>query len=72
MGFFGESDFASGKPPIAAADAPMRWSLQGDTLAWTYAGDQPKANVVIAVLDLSLMQFKYVDASREPFSCRRP
>jgi len=28
--------------------------------------------VVITVQDLSLMQFKYVDASREPFSCRRP
>jgi hypothetical protein len=72
LGFFGESDFASGKPAIAAADVPTRWSLQGDKLAWTYAGDQPKANAVITVVDLSLMQFKYVDASREPFSCRRP
>ena len=72
LGFFGESDYSSGKPPIAGADAPTRWTLQGDQLAWIYAGDQPKANVVITVLDLSLMQFKYVDVSREPFACRRP
>ena len=72
LAFFGESDFASGKPPVVAADVPTRWSLQGDKLTWTYAGEQPKPNVVITVLDLSLMQFKYVDATREPFSCRRP
>jgi len=72
VAFFGESDFASGKAPLAGADVPTRWTLQADKLAWTYAGDQPKANVVITVQDLSLMQFKYVDASREPFSCRRP
>ena len=72
LGFFGESDFASGKPPIAGADVPTRWSLQGDKLAWAYEGALPHPSVVITVLDLSLMQFKYVDASREPFSCRRP
>ncbi len=72
LGFYGESDFASGKPAIASADVPTRWSLQRDKLAWAYAGQQPKADVVITVLDLSLMKFTYVDASREPFSCRRP
>ena len=72
LGFFGESDFASGKPAIAGADVPTRWSLQRDKLTWAYAGQQPKADAVIAVLDLSLMKFTYVDPSREPFSCRRP
>ena len=72
LGYFAESDFASGKPAIVAADVPARWSLQGDKLSWTYEAVQPHPNVVITVQDLSLMQFKYVDASREPFSCRRP
>lgn len=72
LGFFGESDYSSGKPPIAGADVPTRWTLQGNQLAWIYPGDQTNANVVITVLDLSLMQLRYVDASREPFACRRP
>ena len=72
LGFFGDADFASGKPAIAGADVPTHWSLQGHKLAWSYAGQPPHADVVITVQDLSLMQFKYVDASREPFSCRRP
>jgi hypothetical protein len=38
LGYFAESDFASGKPAIVAADVPARWSLQGDKLAWTYEG----------------------------------
>ena len=72
LSFFGESAYSEGKPPIAGSDVPTRWTLQDNQLAWTYAGDQPKASVVITVLDLSLMQFKYLDASRETFSCRRP
>jgi hypothetical protein len=72
LGFYGESDFASGKPAIASADVPTRWTLQGDKLAWSYAGHQPKADAAIKVLDLSLMKFTYIDPSREAFSCRRP
>jgi hypothetical protein len=72
LGFFGESDFASGKPLTASADVPTGWTLQGDQLTWSYAGQGPHATVVNTVLDLSLTRFNYVDVSHQPISCRRP
>jgi len=72
LGFLGESDFASGRPPIASADVPTDWLLQGDHLTWSYAGQGPQSTVVNTVLDLSLAKFNYIDVSHEPIFCRRP
>jgi len=72
LGFFGESDFASGKPLAASADVPTDWTLDGNQLAWSYASQGPHAKVVNTVLDLSLTKFSYVDVSRVPITCRRP
>jgi hypothetical protein len=72
LDFFGESDFASGKPLTASADVPTDWTLEGNHVTWSYASQGPHATVVNTVLDLSLTKFNYIDSSRIPIACRRP
>ena len=72
LGFFGESDIASAKSPIASADVPTDWTLEGNHLKWSYAGQEPHGMVVVTVLDLSLTKFNYIDVSHDPIACRRP
>jgi len=72
LGFFGESDVASAKVPIASADVPTDWALEGNHLTWSYGGQEPHVKVLVTVLDLSLTQFNYIDVSHDPIACRRP